>query len=81
MIAYRLEMLGPEQISEQDPFGGNGIRLHYADGLSQEEAGPRLNELFGAVPYVAFPSCAWLDARGLPAGIPRESAGDLWRGR
>ena len=81
MIAYRFEMHTAEQVAGMDPFSGDGIQLSYAGGLAREEAESRIQDLFGVVPYVAFPSCAWLDARGLPESITPESAVSLWQGR
>jgi hypothetical protein len=78
MLAYRLEMHTAEQIAAQDPFAGAGTRL-MTDGLGQEEAGARLTEIFGAVPYVTFPGCAWLDIRAFTGDMTEETAQSIWR--
>jgi hypothetical protein len=80
MLAYRAEMLTPEQIAVQDPFGGAGVMLPFTDELAREEAESQLRELFGAAPYVAFTSHAWLDRRGLPEGVSNSEIEDIWRG-
>lgn len=81
MIAYRFEMLAAEQVAEMDPYEGYGLRLPYAEGLAREQAESEIRDLFGAVPYVAFPTCAWLDARRLPGGVSPDSAEAIWQGR
>lgn len=78
MLAYRLEMLTEEQIADQDPFAGAGVRLD-TDGLAQETAGLLLTETFRSVPHVIFPCCAWLDSRGFPEGLSDEAAQIIWR--
>jgi hypothetical protein len=80
MLAYRLEMHTPEQIAAQDPFAGGGVRLFTA-GLAQAPAEPVITELFGAVPYVTFPGCVWLDGRVFPGGVTAETARAIWRER
>lgn len=80
-LAYRLEMLTPEQIGDMDPFGGDGIKLPFPDTLAPEAAELQLRELFGAAPYVAFPSHAWLDRRGLHEGASNNEIEDKWRER
>jgi hypothetical protein len=78
MLAYRLEMHTPEQIAAQDPFAGAGTRL-IAEGLSQETAGLKITEIFGAVPHVTFPGCAWLDTRAFTGEMTEEAAQSIWR--
>lgn len=78
MLAYRLEMLTAEQIAAQDPFAGAGVLLP-TDGLGQEAAGIRLTKIFGTVPYVVFPGCAWLDASAFPEEMTGEAAQIIWR--
>lgn len=78
MLAYRLEMLTEEQIASQDPFSGAGERLN-TEGFGQEAAGLMLTEIFGTVPHVVFPGCAWLDTSAFPAGMTGEEAQIIWR--
>jgi len=78
MLAYRLEMLTEEQIAAQDPFPGAGLRLA-TEGLSQEMAGLKITEIFGSVPHVTFPGCAWMDTRAFAGEMTEEAAQSIWR--
>lgn len=64
MLGYRMEIHTPEQVAEQDPFSGRGIRLPHPPGMDADKACAVIARMFPGVASASFFTVSWLDGQG-----------------
>ena len=76
MIGYRMDIHTPEQVAEQDPFDGRGIRLPHPPGMDADKACAAIARMFPEVASASFFTVSWLDGRDQDATALRTA----WEG-
>lgn len=81
MFPYRAEPLTEEQVAQQDPFEGHGVKLDVPEHLGAiGDSFPDPRPLLGSgVHYASFARWAWVDMRSIPAWDSPDVIVDAWR--
>jgi hypothetical protein len=54
-----------QELSEQDPFNGSGLKLPFPEEITQADAAVCMELLYPGVPYIIWERHAWLDGQKL----------------
>jgi hypothetical protein len=63
-LAYLADMIGADELSQADPFGGNGQKISVGAGLPREEAISLVEAAHPGCSYVLWGDCAWIAPPG-----------------
>lgn len=61
-MPYYQQVLSPEEVAGQDPFGGRGVQVALDPGQSRDDVIERMEREYPGRGWVIFDSCAWVEA-------------------